>query len=372
MKSKARVAIIPVFLLVALGVIGVLTYKNRAPVSETGLIQEVATSRHPVQTLIMQPEVLVERLVSTGVLVAEQDVILTAEVAGKVKKVFKALGDPCKKGALLLRLDAENYQIVVDQAKAALKQSKISLDHAERELKRMQVLKQSAVITAQQLDGAEGVESSARVSVEQAEAALRLAQRNLRETNVRCPFSGSVAERMVDTGQAVIPQTPLARLVDTDRLKLVLSVTSGEISRLKVGQAVVLTDPALPDRSYSGTVSRVGVAADSITRNFPVEVLIKDKEKGLRSGQVVHATLNLEEHRDVLAVPIEAVMTKGGGESVFVILKNKARQVAVGTGPQIDEKVTITSGLKLGDEVIIVGGDNLEDDFVVEVVKGRR
>ncbi len=372
MKTRAKVAVILVFPMLALVAIGALTYKNRAPMTKTDLIQEVVKSRHPVQVLTVQPRTLTEKLISTGVLKAEQDVILSAEVAGKVKKVFKSLGDSCKKGELLLRLDAEGYEIALAQAQAALKQSQIGLDHTGRDFKRMQALKQGAVVTAQQLDAAEGAKRSAGASVEQAEAALRFTKRNLRETSVRCPFTGFVAQRMVDKGQAVGPQTPLARLVDISRLKLVLSVTSGEISRLKIGQTVVLTDPALPGKSYNGDVSRVGVAADSITRNFPVEVLVDKQEDGLRSGQVVHASLTLEEYRDALAVPVEAVMTAGKIKSVFVVSKDKAEKVAVSVGPQIDEKVIIASGLKAGDKVITVGGDDLEQGFLVEVVEGRR
>ncbi len=368
MTTKAKVAIVIVLFLAALSAVGALTYKNRATVSDSGLVQEIEQASHPVRAQKIQPEVLVERLVSTGVLKAEQDVILTAEVAGKVKKVFRQLGDPCKKGEVLLRLDAESYQIGLAQARAAVKQGKVALDHAERDYKRMQALKESAVVTAQQLDAAEGAKSSAAASVEQAEAAFRMAARNVRETSVRCPFTGFVAERMVDSGQTVGPQTPLARLVDTSRLKLALSVTSAEISRLKTGQSVMLADPALPGKTYRGEVSRVGVAADAMTRNFPIEVLVDEKETGIRAGQVVHATLELAEHRDVLAVPIDAVTTSGGSQSVFVVMDNQARKTDVTTGPRIEGKVIVTSGLKPGVEVITVGGSSLEDGAAIEIM----
>ncbi len=368
MTTKAKVAIVVVLFLAALSAIGALTYKNRATMSDSGLVQEIEQASHPVRVQKIHPESLVERLVSTGVLKAEQDVLLTAEVAGKVKKVFKQLGDPCKKGEILLRLDAEGYQIGLAQAQAAVKQGMVALDHAERDYKRMQALKESAVVTAQQLDAAEGAKSSAAASVEQAEAALRMAARNLRETSVRCPFAGFVAERMVDSGQTVGPQTPLARLVDTSRLKLALSVTSAEISRLKTGQSVMLADPALPGRTYRGEVSRVGVAADAMTRNFPIEVLVDEKEMGLRAGQIVHATLDLAEHRDVLAVPLDAITTTGEGQSVFVVEKNQARKTDVTTGPRIEGKVIITGGLKPGAEVITVGGSSLEDGATIEIL----
>jgi membrane fusion protein (multidrug efflux system) len=319
--------------------------------------------------LVVRPSTLKEKLVSTGVLKANQDVVISSEVAGQVQKVSKALGDRCEKGELLLRIDPESYQIALAQADAQLKQSRIALDHSERDFKRTQALKESAVATAQQLDQAEGAQSSAAANVEQAQAAFRVAERNLRETKVRCPFSGYVAEMMVDTGQAVGPQTPLARLVDTSELKLLLSVTSAEIGRIKTGQAVFLRDPALPDQSYQGTVSRLGVAADTMTRNFPVEVLVGGDAGGLRAGQVVHATLELGEHSDALAIPSEAVVTSDDEKIVFVVADGKAQKIPVSTGPEIEGNVIVTDGLKPGSEVIIVGGEDLTQGSLVEVVR---
>ncbi|MCP4677003.1 MAG: efflux RND transporter periplasmic adaptor subunit [Deltaproteobacteria bacterium] len=363
-----KVTFVILLFLTGLGAIAFLTYKNREPIPEGGLIQEVARTTHPVRTERVQPELLVERLISTGVLKAERDIVLSSEVMGRVKKVFKSLGDRCKKGETILRLDPEGYQIALAQARTAVKQGSIALDHAGRDMSRMRELEKSAVATAQQLDAAEGSESVAAAGVEQAQVSLRAAQRNLRETNVRCPFTGFVARRMVDMGQAVSLQTPLARLVDTSKLRLALSVTSAEISRIKVGQAVKLSDPALPDRIYRGSVSRVGVAADSMTRSFPIEVLVDEQEEGLRAGQVVHAGLELEEHADVLTVPMGTIVSSDGGRSVFVVVKNLAKKVQVTTGPRIDGKVIIRSGLKTGDEVITVGGTDLKDGAAVEVV----
>ena len=118
MKSILKVGIILVLLFTALAVIGAMTYANRPVVSEEGLVREVTVTRHPVQTLVVRPSTLKESLVSTGVLKANQDVVLSSEVAGQVKKVFKELGDRCEKGELLLRLDPEGYQIALAQAKA--------------------------------------------------------------------------------------------------------------------------------------------------------------------------------------------------------------------------------------------------------------
>lgn len=367
-RSKLKLVVIIAVLLVVLVGAAVLTYMNRAPVSDSTLVSAVELDRRPVKTRVVEPAVMIERLESTGVLRARRDVTLTTEVAGEVIKVFKDLGDRCEKGELLVRLDGEGYRIAVAQSKAMVKQGEVAVEQAERDLARLRKLSAQAAATAQQVDAAEGGLASGAAALEQARAGLQAARRNLRETQVRCPFGGNVAEQMVELGQMVGPQTPLVRLVDADRLELVISVTAAELARIETGIAVELDDPELPGKNFEGVVSRLGVAADEATRTFPVEVEVDGTTEGLRAGQVVRASLELARHADALAVPVDAVLSRDGQRTLVVVRDGKARELSVVTGPEIDGRVIITSGLVAGEEVVVVGGDELSDGAEVEVV----
>ncbi|MBW2276651.1 MAG: efflux RND transporter periplasmic adaptor subunit [Deltaproteobacteria bacterium] len=367
-KSRLRIFVFIFIIVAVLGGGAVVNYMNRAPVSDSELVKAVEQDQRPVKTLVVQPATMIERLESTGILRARRDVVITAEVAGEVKKVFKDLGDRCEKGELLVRLDGEVYRIAVAQTKAMVKQGKVAVDQGERDLARLRKLGEKAAATAQQIDSAEGGVASGAAALEQAKAGLRAAQRNLRETQLRCPFTGNIAQQMVELGQMVGPQTPVARLVDADSLELQISVTAAELSRIETEMAVGLEDPELPDRSYRGTVSRLGVAADEMTRTFPVEVEVDAAAEGLRAGQVVRAYLELARHEGALAVPVDAVMVVGGERSVFVARDGKAHRSSVVIGPEIDGQVIIASGLAAGDAVIVVGGDELADGAEIEIV----
>jgi RND family efflux transporter MFP subunit len=369
MKRSAKI-VIGIIVLALLG-IGILTYRNRGSLVSTEEVSKVVIQKRPVQTVVLAPQTLQEQLFATGVLGAKQDVVMQSEVAGRVKKVHKQLGEKCRRGETLVQLDPETYQISLAQAKAMVGQSKVRLDQAKRDWDRMEELKESAVATAQQLDQAEGSRNTAAAALDQAQAALRASQRNLRETNIKCPFSGFVAEQKVEVGQTVGPNIPVARLVDLRKLKLTLNVTSGALSRIKVGQTVELYDPALPDKTYGGAVSRLGVAADANTRNFPVEVLVDESKSGLRAGQIIHATLTLQEHVDVISIPVDALIKTIEGDKAFVVSDGKAKQVSVRIGPQIGEQIIVVEGLKKGDEVISVGGQELQDDTEVEVIRRK-
>ncbi len=368
MKGKIQVILVLLIFAGALVGIGVLTYSNRVGEIDTEFVKTVKLEKTPVQVQVATPRSLTEKLVATGVLRAEQDVVLSAEVGGRVKKVTKSLGDLCEKGALFVKVDAENYQLAVQQAKAGLVQAEVNLTYAEREWQRMAKLKKSEVVSASRIDGAEGTYSASKAAVATAKTAVALAARNLRETSVRCPFTGYVAERMVDPGATISPGLPLARLVDTHRLTVTLSVASDKLARLKVGGKTVLSDPALPGRRYDGSVLRLGVAADSRTRTFPVEITLEENQGGgLHAGQVVEVSLALQTYDDVIAVPAAAVQKRDGAPFVLVVKNGRVKTVPVEQGPAIEQNVIIEKGLKIGDEVIVIGFEDLTEGAAVEI-----
>jgi membrane fusion protein (multidrug efflux system) len=218
------------------------------------------------------------------------------------------------------------------------------------------------------LDTIEGAARSAAATLEQARAGQQAAERSLRETRITCPFSGHVAERMVEVGQMVGPSTPLARLVDVGRLKLSLSVTGDQLARIRLGQEVTLVDSARPLERFTGAVSRLGVAAEESTHTFPVEVSVEQASVGLRAGQVVRSSLTLGDYRGVLAVPVDAVQQDGEQPAVFVVREGRAHRVPVRTGAQVRDQVVIESGLSAGDRVIGMGSDGLAEGAEVMVM----
>jgi len=365
MRSSLRIVIGAV--LVAL-VIGGVTFYNRIKTSGGELVKTIKRERSPVRTEVLRPRDLTETVVHTGALAAQRDVTLTAEVVGKVIKKRLDLGDRCKRGQVLVQLDAESYRIALLQAAAVLSQGQAQLSQARRDLERTRQLVKRSTMAAQTLERAQTAVQTAGAGVKQAEASVRLARRNLRETSIRCPFDGTVAEVRVDVGQLVSQQTPVARVISAARLKLQVKVPAADLGRLKVGQKVALVDPAQPSVHYTGTVERLGVAGDRVTHNFPVEVTVPTSGGVPRPGQVVRSTIVVAEHRQVLTVPEHAVVRQGGAATVFVVRGGKAEQVALNLGPRVGQRYIVRSGLAAGDGVIFVGHQGLSPGAPVEVV----
>jgi RND family efflux transporter MFP subunit len=303
---------------------------------------------------------------------AEQDVMLTAEIPGKVLKVLKDLGDRCRQGEPLVLLDPTSYKIAVSQAEAEIARTRTAADSASKALARVEALHERGSVADQQRDDAEAQSRTSAAASELAQAAVKLARHNLSQTVVRCPFSGSLAASLVDVGDAVAPQTPLARLVDGSRLHVLLSVTARELGRLKLGQAAQLWDPSNPDERATGNVARLGVAADRTTGTFPVEVALDGSSHGLLAGQIVEVTLELMTHTDVLAVPLAAVVDQGPRPFVYRIESGRAHQTPVQLGPEIDGLRVVTEGLAIGAQIVEFGASELKDGKAVEVVDRRQ
>ncbi|MFC1609606.1 efflux RND transporter periplasmic adaptor subunit [Myxococcota bacterium] len=358
-------------LVVALLTIGLVTFINRAPDGNGALVEAVEHSEKPVETVVIEPTSLEESIERTGVLEPKRDVVLTAEVGGKVRHVHRDLGDTCKSGQTLIQLDAETYRIALLDAQASLRQSEASLEESERTLDRANKLKERKLASEQDLDRTGTAVESARAMKERAQAAVQMARRNLREATITCPFDGVVASRMVDVGQLVGPQTPVVRFVDNRELKLTLTVSVAELSRMQVGQKVSLHDPTLPDATYEGEVARLGVAADPTTRTFPVEVSVHGDADGPRPGQVVRSVIQIATHEGTIALPTDAVTLGVDGPSVFVVVENTVHKKMVELGPRVTGRVIIESGVAVGEEVVVVGVHGLQSGDKVKVV-GKR
>ena len=371
MKSSSRILILVVLVVV---VVGVVTFLNRLEKGRGELVKEVTRTRSPVHTLVASPTTLSEIVTHTGALQANRDVVLTPEVAGKVIRTHKELGDRCRRGEILVQLDQEGYRIALQDAEAARRQSQAQLTQARRNLARAGKLAKQSAVAVETVERAETAVRTAEALGGRADAATNLARRNLRKTSVRCPFDGVVARRLVEQGQAVAQQTPLARLVDNSRLKLQVKVSAADLARVRVGQPVTLADPSRPADSFGGKVSRLGVAADQVTHTFPVEVVVEgEASRKARTGQVVRASIQVALHRDVLAVPVDAVVqSAGGAPRLYLMRKREALRVTVTLGPRIGRRVIVRAGVDSGDEVIIEGHHGLKPGAAVEKVSEGR
>lgn len=207
----------------------------------------------------------------------------------------------------------------------------------------------------------------ARAAIQQAEAALELANIQLGEVVIKAPFDGIVAELNISQGSRVSPQTSVASFISKE-VEVVVNVPESRIGQIKKGQSAALQMTAYPGQDFPGVVSSIAPEANKDTRTFEVKITPTKGADLLRSGMYANVSILAEEKQDTLLAPRTAVFDTGDQPLVYVVKDdNTVEQRPVSTGLFDKENIEILSGLKPGDTVVTAGQSNLTDGAKVEL-----
>jgi multidrug efflux pump subunit AcrA (membrane-fusion protein) len=342
-----------------------------------------------------------------GSLFAYDEVIVSSEAEGRVEEVMVDVGDRVGKGQALARVSPVEFQLTVEQQQAALRQARArlglaetdgelkdvrqaaevkkaaaDLTDAEQKYKRAQSLLETGVIPRQQYDEAEARYQAAkatydlamqqvenlRASMQQTQASLNLANKRLRDTQIRAPFAGHVKAREVTTGQYLKIQTPVMTIVNVDPLRARLSVPEKMSPWVRVGREVKLNLEAFPGREFMGRISRINPSVDEKNRTFEIEALVVNGGGELKPGSFVKATIQSDKVDQILAIPYSAAAYLFGAYKVFVIQGQTIKEREVKLGDRLGDLVEIIEGLQVGEKIAFsAGGPQLKDGMEVEI-----
>jgi len=172
------------------------------------------------------------------------------------------------------------------------------------------------------------------------------------------PFAGTVTEVDIDTGDLVNSGDTAFRIDDLANLYIDLQISEVDLASLKVGQEATVEFDAIPDRSYSGEVTEIGMvgAVSNGVVNYPVIVRITDADDDIRPGMTASVTIILQQIEDALLAPNKAIRTSNGQKTVTVLFEGQEISVPVTVGLVGDSMSEITSDqLREGDTVVISG-----------------
>jgi HlyD family secretion protein len=207
----------------------------------------------------------------------------------------------------------------------------------------------------------------AQAKVDQAQAAVELAQVQLGETVIRAPFDGVVAEVNINEGNIVGPQTQVALFVSKETEALV-NVEESRISQVSAGQNAAVRVTAYPNQDFPAVVTDVAPIADANTHTFAVRVTAVDPQFQLRAGMYADLSLLAQDRQGALLVPRTAIAMADGKGTVYVVQGDQtAKRQQVTTGLIDGDNVEVISGLKVGDKVVVAGQTGLADGATVEV-----
>lgn len=326
--------------IVTLTVVGVLlrTVLNVLHSGTDARVGREAAGPVPVETAAVERGALELRRVFSGTMESAGELVVAPKVAGRLVQLAVDLGDPVRRGQIVAELDNDEYRQAVSQKEAELAVAKANaadavsaLEIAERELHRVETLREQGVASESRFDAAQADTLAKQAAVEvakaqvtRAEAELETAKIRLGYTSVTATWRGDdavryVAERFVDEGDTVSANTPLFSIVQLDPILAVIYVTEKDYSRLGIGQAVHLTTDAYPREAFTGSVSRIAPVFRQTSRQARVELTVANADQRLKPGMFVRVGVVLDRVEDAVIVPVEALTRRNGRDVLFVV-----------------------------------------------------
>src|SRR5262245_45929111 len=303
-------------------------------------------------SLVAAQDVKAPRLVTlSGTLVGSEESDVAAGAAGKVIATYVERGSIVRKGAVIVRLDSRAAGAQAAQAAADAEASKLQAQQAKLDCERTEHMFQKGAISKADYDKAHTQCESGKWTVSSAEARRTLTAEALRDTEIRAPFSGMVVERAVSAGEYVMPATKVATLVDTDSLRVEITVPEADIPFVKQGMQVEFRTSGGGDKALCGKIRYVGPAVRRQSRDAIVEAVFANQGHELRPGMFVTARIALGE-QTLPAVPARAVRADGALKHVFVATAGRLEDRLVQAGEPLDGQVPIVSGVKPGEQVV--------------------
>jgi len=291
-------------------------------------------------------------------------------------------GDFVRKGSVLARLRAVDYEHKVATGEAAVSDARAKAKLAQLELERSRRLFEAKAISQAQLDVDIARAESADAALKDARARSGEASLALDDTVLRAPLDGVVLSRQVEVGTLTAPGQTALVIADTRSVKAVFGAPQALVERLSVGGAVQVFVGAegenkAPEKLLDARVTRIAPAADSNGRVFSVEAQLPNPSGALRPGAVVSVRVPSSTFAaDTLVVPLSSVVRSARdphGFSVFVLDgpgdREAVRALDVQLGEVIGNSVTVTNGLALNQRVVTIGSTLLRDGNDAVVIR---
>ncbi len=327
---------------------------------------------------------------ATGKVNAVVTVQVGSQVSGTIQRLFADFNSRVKKGQIVAQIDPSLFEAQVEQARAKLandeanvEKARVVLTDAKRNLGRMEELLSKNLVSQSDKDAAQTAYDSALAALKAAaaqvvqdQAALKLAETNLRYTTIRSPVDGIVISRNVDVGQTVAAslQAPTLFTIaqDLTEMQVDTSVDEADIGKVQVNQEAEFTADAYPESPFRGTVHDIYnqplIVQNVVT--YDAIIRVKNPDLKLKPGMTANVTIKVGHKEDAIKLPNAALRysperapgsdvppkigKKADTTRVWILKNGKAVPVPVTLGLNDGTYTEVVTGeLKPGDEMIL-------------------
>lgn len=348
------------------------------------------TKTHQYETVGVDRGDIVAKITATGTINPVITVQVGSQVSGRIAKIFADFNAHVEKGQVIAQLETDIYQSRVEQAnanfelaQAQTEESRVSLRDAENNLRRIINLSKGLVASERELEiadtnhkGAKAAFSAAVAREKQAQALLASAQLDLEHATIYSPVDGIVISRNCDVGQTVVAsfQTPDLFLIaqDLTRMQVEAYVDEADIGKVQVGQGVLFTVDAFPERTFNGTVSQVRFAPkeEQNVVTYATVIEVANPDLSLRPGMTATVSIITSEKKNVLRVETIALRFKADPDDKNVVTSVAEDSASPDGGDGIDMQQTLFRLNDAGEAERVLIKTGISDGRYTEVITG--
>ena len=397
-KRRKKLLII----LAAIAVLGLIVVSNLRSRREKSVKVTVAKVGRQDLTAIIS---------ASGEIKPKKNINISAQVPGRIIKIGVVEGQEVRAGDFLLKLDSTQYEANADRdrnfiraASADLIQSQARLERDRNSYERQRQLFEEELISKEQLEGAKAQfdvsaaqANAIEFQIKQAEASLQSTLDNLAKTTYGSPIDGVITSLRVEEGEVAIigtmnnPGTVLLTIADLSVMEVEVEVDETDVVGVALGQTADVRVDALPDTVFKGQVTEIGSSAiqkaaggvsTQESKDFKVVVTLEDPSHRLKPGLSASADIIVAEKKQVLAVPISALVLRDKEaadkdaqaapkeeEGVFAVVDGRAKFTPVAKGIAGGMMIEIVSGPAEGQDIVTgpyASLRELKDDVLVK------
>ncbi len=328
-------------------------------------------------------------LAASGYVVAQKQAQVASKGTGRLELLTVQIGDRVQAGQVIARLERADMTAGLIEAQARLEVANAALANARPELQdatvnheRLRALVAQAYATQAEFDVALARLRRAKATVRSTEAAinaaaaeLQAAEVQLENTNIRAPFDGTVVKKYAEVGEVVAPLAASAisrgavvQIADLTSLMVEAEVSESMIGRVQMDNTVEIAVDAIPDRRYRGVVHQIVPTADRSKATIMTKIRFMESDDRILPEMSAKVSIRTRPAArepastpQSLGVPTNAIVTRNGRASIFLIVDGVARERAVSVGRQAGPLVEVTGNFVPGAEIVANPPTHLKD-----------
>lgn len=320
--------------------------------------KEKETSRIPVQIIMVEQIKMAKKIHTFGRLSSEKEIKLSFKTGGIIKKIYVDEGHKVKKGQILASLDLSESKAQVNQVQSAFLK-------AERDLNRVEQLYKEKAATLEQYQ-------DVKTSFNIAESRLKIAEFNLRFSEIHAPVDGTILKRLMEEDELAAAGYPVFLLAATGNDWIVRAgISDKDLVRIQMMDPATIEFDAYPGIKFQAVVTEIAESSDPRSGTYEIELKLEPSGKKMATGFVAEIDIIPSQKETYPVIPIDALVEAEGNRGYVYTIKNNthALRLPIEIAFVFENKIAVSSGLEGIETVVTEGAPYLQDGIEVKIVQ---